>query len=77
MAQGVLNLGEILKAYDYLAATGVIPVVKLDEFEKLPQVCQAFFYQLFTDGMRPCLGLAENNGHIGVSKERRKTRSSF
>ena len=45
-----LNLGEILKAYDHLATTGVVPIVKLDEFEKLPQVCQAFFYQLFTDG---------------------------
>ena len=38
-----LTLGEILKAYDYLATTGVVPIVKLDEFEKLPQACQAFF----------------------------------
>src|SRR5215510_9388034 len=33
-----LSLGEVLKAYQYLAATGVVPIVKLDEFEKLPQV---------------------------------------
>src|SRR6266496_1557900 len=32
-----LRLGEILKAYDYLASTGMVPIVKLDEFEKLPQ----------------------------------------
>src|ERR1044072_7193033 len=32
-----LNLGEILKAYDYAATTGIVPIVKLDEFEKLPQ----------------------------------------
>lgn len=63
-----LNLGEILKAYDYLATTGIAPVVKLDEFEKLPQVCQAFFYQLFTDGHASIPRLAENNGHIGVGK---------
>jgi MoxR-like ATPase len=63
-----LNLGEVLKAYDYLATTGVAPVVKLDEFEKLPQVCQAFFYQLFTDGHASIPRLAENNGHIGVGK---------
>ena len=61
-----LNLGEILKAYDYLATTGVVPIVKLDEFEKLPQVCQAFFYQLFTDGHASVPRLTENNGHIGV-----------
>src|SRR5215813_1991779 len=30
-----LNLGEVLKAYDYLANTGITPIVKLDEFEKL------------------------------------------
>jgi MoxR-like ATPase len=63
-----LNLGEILKAYDHLATTGVVPIVKLDEFEKLPQVCQAFFYQLFTDGHASIPRLTENNGHIGVSK---------
>lgn len=67
-----LNLGEILKAYDYLATTGVVPVVKLDEFEKLPQVCQAFFYQLFTDGHASIPRLAENNGHIGVGKSDEK-----
>src|SRR5437588_6801985 len=63
-----LNLGEILKAYDFLATTGIAPVVKLDEFEKLPQVCQAFFYQLFTDGHASIPRLDENNGQIGVSK---------
>src|SRR5258708_4681594 len=63
-----LNLGEVLKAYDYLASTGIPPIVKLDEFEKLPQVCQAFFYQLFTDGHASIPRLAENNGHIGVGK---------
>src|SRR5712691_11742693 len=63
-----LNLGEILKAYDYLATTGVAPIVKLDEFEKLPQVCQAFFYQLFTDGHASIPRLAENDGYIGVPK---------
>src|SRR2546427_8107307 len=63
-----LNLGEILKAYDHLAITGVVPIVKLDEFEKLPQVCQAFFYQLFTDGHASIPRLAENNGHVGVGK---------
>jgi len=63
-----LNLGEILKAYDHLATTGVVPIVKLDEFEKLPQVCQAFFYQLFTDGHASIPRLTENNGHIGVDK---------
>src|SRR6266849_3337993 len=67
-----LNLGEILKAYDYLATTGIVPIVKLDEFEKLPQVCQAFFYQLFTDGHASVPRLAENNGHIGVSKNDEK-----
>jgi MoxR-like ATPase len=63
-----LNLGEILKAYDHLATTGVVPVVKLDEFEKLPQVCQAFFYQLFTDGHASIPRLTEDYGHIGVGK---------
>jgi len=63
-----LTLGEILKAYDYLATTGVMPIVKLDEFEKLPQACQAFFYQLFTDGHASIPRLSENNGHIGVGK---------
>lgn len=63
-----LTLGEILKAYDYLANTGVVPIVKLDEFEKLPQACQAFFYQLFTDGHASIPRLTENNGHIGVGK---------
>ena len=32
-----LNLGEVLKAYDYLATSGIAPIVKLDEFEKLPK----------------------------------------
>ena len=67
-----LNLGEILKAYDYLATTGIVPVVKLDEFEKLPQVCQAFFYQLFTDGHASVPRLIENRGHIGVGKHDEK-----
>src|ERR1041385_8011739 len=67
-----LNLGEILKAYDHLASTGVVPIVKLDEFEKLPQVCQAFFYQLFTDGHASVPRLIENNGHIGVGKNDEK-----
>jgi MoxR-like ATPase len=63
-----LTLGEVLKAYDYLATTGITPIVKLDEFEKLSQVCQAFFYQLFTDGRASIPRLSENNGHIGVGK---------
>lgn len=67
-----LNLGEILKAYDYLATTGTVPIVKLDEFEKLPQVCQAFFYQLFTDGHASVPRLIENRGHIGVDKSAEK-----
>src|SRR6202171_5955229 len=67
-----LTLGEILKAYDYLATTGVVPIVKLDEFEKLPQVCQAFFYQLFTDGHASIPRLAENNRHVGVGKDDEK-----
>jgi MoxR-like ATPase len=67
-----LNLGEILKAYDYLATTGIVPIVKLDEFEKLPQVCQAFFYQLFTDGHASVPRLIEHRGHIGVGKQDEK-----
>lgn len=67
-----VNLGEILKAYDYLATTGIVPIVKLDEFEKLPQVCQAFFYQLFTDGHASIPRLDENNGQIGVGKSDEK-----
>lgn len=67
-----LNLGEILKAYDYLAATGIVPILKLDEFEKLPSACQAFFYQLFTDGHASIPRLAENSGHIGVRKDQEK-----
>lgn len=67
-----LNLGEILKAYDHLATTSVAPIVKLDEFEKLPQACQAFFYQLFTDGHASVPRLTENNGHIGVGKNDEK-----
>jgi MoxR-like ATPase len=63
-----LNLGEILKAYDYLATTGMVPILKLDEFEKLPQACQAFFYQLFTDGHASIPRLDENGGWIGVGK---------
>ena len=63
-----LILGEVLKGYDYLATTGIVPIIKLDEFEKLPQVCQAFFYQLFTDGHASIPRLIENNGHIGVGK---------
>src|SRR5258708_93321 len=42
-----LPLGEILKAYDYLATPGIVPIIKLDKFKKPPPVCQAFFYQLF------------------------------
>src|SRR5688572_3962863 len=67
-----LNLGEILKAYDYLATTAIVPIVKLDEFEKLPQACQAFFYQLFTDGHASVPRLIENRGHIGVGKSYEK-----
>src|SRR5437764_3569970 len=67
-----LNLGEILKAYDYLATTGVVPIIRLDVFEKLPQVCQAFFYQLFTDGHASVPRLSESNGHIGVGKNDEK-----
>src|SRR6266542_337802 len=67
-----LTLGEILKAYDYLSTTGVVPIVKLDEFEKLPQVCQAFFYQLFTDGHASVPRLSESQGHIGVGKDDEK-----
>jgi MoxR-like ATPase len=67
-----LNLGEILKAYDYLASTDIVPIVKLDEFEKLPQVCQAFFYQLFTDGHASIPRLDENDGRIGVGKNDEK-----
>lgn len=67
-----LTLGEVLKAYDYLATTGIVPIVKLDEFEKLPQACQAFFYQLFTDGHASIPRLSENNGHIGVGKTHEK-----
>src|SRR6266700_4316960 len=67
-----LSLGEILKAYDYLATTGVVPIGKLDEFEKLPQACQAFFYQLFTDGHASIPRLDENNGQVGVGKSDEK-----
>lgn len=67
-----LNLGEILKAYDYLATTGIVPIVKLDEFEKLPSVCQAFFYQLFTDGHASIPRLGDNQGQIGVGKNAEK-----
>ena len=67
-----LNLGEILKAYHYLATTGIVPIVKLDEFEKLPQVCQAFFYQLFTDGHASIPRLEGNDGYIGVGKSAEK-----
>ena len=67
-----LNLGEVLRAYDFLAKTGIVPIVKLDEFEKLPQVCQAFFYQLFTDGHASIPRLTENSGHIGVEKDDEK-----
>ncbi len=67
-----LNLGEILKAYDYLATTGIVPIVKLDEFEKLPQACQAFFYQLFTDGHASIPRLSQTSGHIGVNKNAEK-----
>lgn len=67
-----LTLGEVLKAYDYLATTGIVPIVKLDEFEKLPQVCQAFFYQLFTDGHASIPRLEGNDGYIGVGKSDEK-----
>jgi MoxR-like ATPase len=67
-----LILGEVLKAYDSLATAGITPVVKLDEFEKLPQVCQAFFYQLFTDGHASIPRLDENNGQVGVGKSDEK-----
>jgi MoxR-like ATPase len=67
-----LNLGEILKAYHFLAATGIVPIVKLDEFEKLPQVCQAFFYQLFTDGHASIPRLEGTDGYIGVGKSDEK-----
>src|SRR5258708_2562112 len=67
-----LGLGEVLKAYHYLAATGIVPIVKLDEFEKLPQVCPAFFYQLFTDGHASIPRLEGNDGYIGVGKSDEK-----
>jgi len=63
-----LNLGEVLKSYHYLSSTGVVPIVKLDEFEKLPNECQAFFYQLFTNGHASIPRLAGNDGYIGVPK---------
>jgi len=66
-----LILGEILKAYDYLSSTGIVPVVKLDEFEKLPQVCQAFFYQLFTDG-HASIPRLNGKAQIGVAKSDEK-----
>ncbi len=71
-SRGFLILGEVLKAYDFLAISGITPVVKLDEFEKLPQVCQAFFYQLFTDGHASIPRLDENDGQIGVGKSDEK-----
>jgi MoxR-like ATPase len=67
-----LNLGEVLKAYHYLASTGIAPIVKLDEFEKLPHVSQAFFYQLFTTGHASIPRLEDNNGYIGVNKSDEK-----
>jgi MoxR-like ATPase len=67
-----LSLGEVLKAYHYLATTGIVPIVKLDEFEKLPQICQAFFYQLFTDGHASIPRLEGNDGYIGVGKSDEK-----
>jgi MoxR-like ATPase len=67
-----LSLGEVLRAYHYLATTGIVPIVKLDEFEKLPQRCQAFFYQLFTDGHASIPRLEGNDGYIGVSKTEEK-----
>jgi len=67
-----LTLGEVLKAYHHLATTGIVPIVKLDEFEKLPQVCQAFFYQLFTDGHASIPRLESNDGYIGVGKSEEK-----
>lgn len=67
-----LSLGEVLKAYHYLATTGIVPVVKLDEFEKLPQVCQAFFHQLFTDGHSSIPRLEGSDGYIGVGKSEEK-----
>lgn len=63
-----LNLGEVLKAYHYLACTGITPIIKLDEFEKLPPVSQAFFYQLFTSGHASIPRLEANDGYIGVKK---------
>lgn len=63
-----LNLGEVLKAYNYLATTGITPIVKLDEFEKLPPVSQAFFYQLFTSGHASIPRLEGNHGYIGVTE---------
>jgi hypothetical protein len=35
-------------------------------------VCQAFFYQLFTDGHASVPRLLENRGHIGVAKDDEK-----
>ncbi len=67
-----LSLGEVLKAYHYLSTTGIVPILKLDEFEKLPQVCQAFFYQLFTDGHASIPRLEGNDGYIGVGKSDEK-----
>ena len=67
-----LNLGEVLKAYHYLASTGITPIVKLDEFEKLPHVSQAFFYQLFTSGHASIPRLEGNSGYIGVTKNDEK-----
>lgn len=67
-----LTLGEVLKAYHYLSVTGTVPIVKLDEFEKLPQVCQAFFYQLFTDGHASIPRLEGTDGYIGVRKSDEK-----
>lgn len=67
-----LILGEVLKAYDYLAKSGIAPILKLDEFEKLPVACQAFFFQLFTDGHASIPRLVENQGYIGVGKNDEK-----
>src|SRR5438045_7838581 len=45
-----LNLGEVLKAYDYLASTGITPIVKLDEFESWRKYARAFSINFFTMG---------------------------
>ena len=61
-----LNLGEVLKAYDYLASTGVVPIVKLDEFKSCHKFRRHSFINCSPPAMPPFRDWKETTDTLGL-----------